>query len=154
MAGWHHWLDGCESGSWWWTGRPGVLWFTGSQRVGHDWATELNWNSIQCTRLLWMMCCNFSLLPKFMTQFLNGNFFYITLGNQFQRQWFSLRFFHFTEFLLRKCNEKVFFACLFCVLGGGWFVFDNGKFVQRYGRRSNIMLPSQPFPSQLGSDHF
>ena len=25
------------------TGRPGVLWFVGSQRVGHDWATELNW---------------------------------------------------------------------------------------------------------------
>ena len=33
-----------NSGSWWWTGRPGVLWFMGSQRVGHDWATELNWN--------------------------------------------------------------------------------------------------------------
>ena len=32
-----------ESGSWWWTGRPGVLRFMGSQRVGHDWATELNW---------------------------------------------------------------------------------------------------------------
>ena len=30
-------------GSWWWTGRPGVLQFMGSQRVGHDWATELNW---------------------------------------------------------------------------------------------------------------
>ena len=30
------------SGSWWWTGRPGVLWFMGSQRVGHDWATKLN----------------------------------------------------------------------------------------------------------------
>ena len=30
-------------GRWWWTGRPGVLRFTGSQRVGHDWATELNW---------------------------------------------------------------------------------------------------------------
>ena len=29
--------------SWWWTGRPGVLRFMGSQRVGHDWATELNW---------------------------------------------------------------------------------------------------------------
>ena len=28
-------------GSWWWTGRPGVLPFMGSQRVGHDWATEL-----------------------------------------------------------------------------------------------------------------
>ena len=30
------------SGCWWWTGRPGVLRFMGSQRVGHDWATELN----------------------------------------------------------------------------------------------------------------
>ena len=29
--------------SWWWTGRPGVLQFMGSQRVRHDWATELNW---------------------------------------------------------------------------------------------------------------
>ena len=32
-----------NSGSWWWTGKPGVLWFMGSQRVRHDWATELNW---------------------------------------------------------------------------------------------------------------
>ena len=31
------------SWSWWWTGRPGVLRFMGSQRVGHDWATETNW---------------------------------------------------------------------------------------------------------------
>ena len=30
-----------NSGSWWWTGSPGVLRFMGSQRVGHDWATEL-----------------------------------------------------------------------------------------------------------------
>ena len=33
-----------NSRSWWWTGRPGMLWFMGSQRVGHDWATELNWS--------------------------------------------------------------------------------------------------------------
>ena len=32
-----------NASSWWWTGRPGVLQFMGSQRVGHDWATELNW---------------------------------------------------------------------------------------------------------------
>ena len=31
-----------NSGSWWWTGRPGVLQSTRSQRTGHDWATELN----------------------------------------------------------------------------------------------------------------
>ena len=40
-----------DSGSWWWTGRPGILWFMGSQRVGHDWATELNWIEIDCTVL-------------------------------------------------------------------------------------------------------
>ena len=31
------------SRSWWWTRRPSVLQSMGSQRVGHDWATELNW---------------------------------------------------------------------------------------------------------------
>ena len=41
-----------NSGSWWWTGRPGVLWFMGSRRVGHDWATELNWN------VRWQTCSN------------------------------------------------------------------------------------------------
>ena len=34
------WVD---SRSWWWTGRTGVLWFMGFQRVRHNWATELNW---------------------------------------------------------------------------------------------------------------
>ena len=37
------WVD---SGSWWWTGRPVVLQFIGSQRVRHDWATELNWTYV------------------------------------------------------------------------------------------------------------
>ena len=32
-----------NSGSWWWTGRPGELQSMGSQRVGHNWATKLNW---------------------------------------------------------------------------------------------------------------
>ena len=32
-----------SSGSWWWTGRPGMLQSMWSQRVGQDWATELNW---------------------------------------------------------------------------------------------------------------
>ena len=49
--GWDGWMasltrwtwDWVNSGSWWWTGRPGVLWFMGLQRVGHYWATELNW---------------------------------------------------------------------------------------------------------------
>ena len=38
-----------NSGSWWWTVRPGVLWFMGSQRVGHDWTTELSWTELNWT---------------------------------------------------------------------------------------------------------
>ena len=52
------WLDGIinlmtwvwvDSRSWWWTGRPGVLRFMGSQRVGLDWATEMKWNENKTT---------------------------------------------------------------------------------------------------------
>ena len=35
-----------NSGSWWWTGRAGLLQSMGSQWVGHNWATELNWKFI------------------------------------------------------------------------------------------------------------
>ena len=35
-----------SSGSWWWTGRPGMLRFMGSQRVRHNWVTELNWTEL------------------------------------------------------------------------------------------------------------
>ena len=48
-AGWHHWQWAwvwVNPGSWWWTGRPGVLRFMGLQRVGHDWATEMNWTEL------------------------------------------------------------------------------------------------------------
>ena len=40
-----------NSGSWWWTGRPGVLRFMGLQRVGHDWATELNWTELRLGKI-------------------------------------------------------------------------------------------------------
>ena len=39
---WWTWIWAISS-SWWWTGKPGVLQSMGSQRAGHDWATELNW---------------------------------------------------------------------------------------------------------------
>ena len=66
------WLDGITdlmdmslSKLWvlWWTGRPGVLQSMGSQRVGHEWATELNWSvtqagfKFQSYQLLTMWVC-------------------------------------------------------------------------------------------------
>ena len=52
--GWDGWMASPTRWTWvwvnsgrrWWTGRPGVLQFTGSQRVGHGWATELNWTDL------------------------------------------------------------------------------------------------------------
>ena len=61
------WLDGItdsmemwvlvNSGSWWWTRRPGVLRFMGSQRVGHDWVTELNWTESFFPRAVLLVFC-------------------------------------------------------------------------------------------------
>ena len=52
--GWDSWMASPTQWAWvwvnsrslWWTGRPGVLRFMGLQRVGHDWATELNWTEV------------------------------------------------------------------------------------------------------------
>ena len=54
QQGWNCWMASptqwtgvwVKSGSWWWTGRPGVLQPTGSQRLRHNWATELNWTEV------------------------------------------------------------------------------------------------------------
>ena len=52
--GWNGWMASLtlwtwawvSSGSWWWTGKPGVLQSMGSQRVRHNWVTELNWTEL------------------------------------------------------------------------------------------------------------
>ena len=53
MVGWNHRLDGHDfeqaPGAWWSTGMPDVLQSIGLQKVGHDWATELNWCAKICT---------------------------------------------------------------------------------------------------------
>ena len=62
MVGWHHWLNGHEfelaPGVGDETGKPGVVQSMGSQRVGHDWATELNWTDrewiFSCTILVYL----------------------------------------------------------------------------------------------------
>ena len=60
-----------NSRSWWWTGRPGVLWFMGFQRVRHDWATELNWTE-------WYIKTNQNILIQ--NVFISGPLFLRSLG--------------------------------------------------------------------------
>ena len=58
--GWDGWMASltrwtrvwASSGSWWWTGRPGVLQSMGSQRVGHDRVTDLNWTPPICHEVM------------------------------------------------------------------------------------------------------
>ena len=54
MVEWYHSLDWAwvweSSGSWWWTGRPGVLQSMVSKRVRHNWVTELNWYTVKSQR--------------------------------------------------------------------------------------------------------
>ena len=52
---WWTWVS-VVSGSWWWTGKPGMLQYMGSQRAGHDWVTELNWS--ECDLLYHWSCCS------------------------------------------------------------------------------------------------
>ena len=57
--GWNGWVASptrwtwvcLSSRSWWWTGKPGMLRFMGSQRVRHDWATKLNWTEIHYRKI-------------------------------------------------------------------------------------------------------
>ena len=57
-----------NSGSWWWTGRPGVLRFMGLQRVGHDWVTDLIWSGLGEYILI-----SLPLLRMFTTIFVEGS---------------------------------------------------------------------------------
>ena len=66
-AGWDGWISSPTQWTWvwvnsksrWWTGRPGLLPFMEWQRVGHDWATELNWIFCIPCPLLSMMFLRF-----------------------------------------------------------------------------------------------
>ena len=63
-----------NSGRWWWTGRAGVLRFMDSQRVGHDWVTELNWTE-------WDLVFSFNNITVFRSHWICG-------------QWGNLRIFY------------------------------------------------------------
>ena len=65
--GWEGWMASLtqwtwvwvNSGSWWCLGlkgwRPGMLWFMGLHRVGHDWETELIWTELMCIKSIFYL---------------------------------------------------------------------------------------------------
>ena len=77
------------SRNWWWTGRPGVLQFMQSQRVGQDWVTELNWKEEQITLHSPDLNCFLSVPSRKGTWFLT---LFLGLGDEnktvlYQRLW-------------------------------------------------------------------
>ena len=117
--GWDSWMASLtrwtwvwvNSGSWWWTGRPGVLRFTGSQRVRHDWATKLNWNEevllstilttfkyrMQGLFILYLEFwpLSFTFLTLHATLLVATNLFHVTM----RVFWFSFQIAHLSEII-------------------------------------------------------
>ena len=68
--GWDGWMASAtqctwvwvNSGSWWWTGRPGAPWLMWLQRVRYDWAPELNWTEPFISAVWNLQCLIFVLL--------------------------------------------------------------------------------------------
>ena len=113
MARWHHRLDGqvwVNSGRWWWTGRPGVLRFMKSERVGHDWATELNWT----WHIVWLIsslpCLKYSPYETVSSMYISG----LHLSFVFQSFLFSIWFDIFTW--MSHMRPK-----LACLILNSWF---------------------------------
>ena len=98
-----------NSASWWWTGRPDVLQFMGSQRVGHDWATKLSWSSLNSPlvtpKVLYAFCLSFqnissniSYLKWHLKQFLPKISLKVQVKSKHSHNvwpWRSLRSYHF-----------------------------------------------------------
>ena len=76
-----------SSRSWWWTGKPGVLWFMGSQRIRHNWAAELSW-----TELLLLLLNHFGRVRLCVTPEMAAYQALLSLGFSRQEHWSGLPF--------------------------------------------------------------
>ena len=99
-----------NSRSWWWTGKPGVLWFMGSQRVRHDWVTELNWtecimmlNIFSCTVYIFFGDVAIKIVP----------IFYLSCSFQLKYNWFTVLCYFLVYGKVIQIDIDIFFFILF-----------------------------------------
>ena len=104
-----------NSRSWWWTGRPGVLWFTGSQRVGHDRSTKLNW-VVHC---MYVCLCVYVCVPHLYS--------FIC--------WWIHRLLPYPGNCKQSCNESLEFMCLFKLVFCGF-----QRYIPRSGKLSHMLV--------------
>ena len=111
-----------NSGSWWWTRRPGVLQFMGSQRVGHDWVTDLIWSDHRspASESLWME-------PRLMFYNFSDDFQSALITTALCHVWTLLMVFLFLTFdfrltiivsLLRYLCQNLYFVSIFLEYDG------------------------------------
>ena len=112
--------------SWWWTGRHGVLRFMGSQRVRHDWVTDLIWSLIFLKRSLVfpiLLCSSISLHWSLRKAFLS--LLAILWNSAFK--WVYLAFFPllftslFSQLFVRPLQTTIF--AVLHLFSWGWSCF-------------------------------
>ena len=91
--GWQSWIASptqwrwvwVDSRSWRWTGRPGVLQSMASQRIGHHWATELNW-IIGCTHMWYILTITYSEIKAELCDSKSIFIFFLAMNHALLRQ--------------------------------------------------------------------
>ena len=91
-----------NSRSWWWTGRPSVLWSMGLQRVRHDWVTELNWlirTGVRWYLIVVLMCISLIITIFILNRNYSSTIYYKYCLFSFVGSWFPSWLYMF-EFIL------------------------------------------------------
>ena len=128
-----------NSRSWWWTGKPGVLQSMGSQRVGHDWVTELNWTvKLYSFFILFYPFKQFYSIPSYQTGFINipivvvQSLSRVRLFGTISWNWLKLmsiygqiyQVFFYSYFKLKKCTTTPMYLYWYYVM----FMFTHHDF--------------------------
>ena len=106
------WVD---SRCWWWTGRPSVLQFMGSQWIGHDWATELNWTEFKISFLFPRESSPFNVISGWFMRSL-ALLHFVWLSSQYLiKKNFQLSLFY-SEYPQKLFDNDPVYSCLSCLL--------------------------------------